>query len=95
MWFTTGACLRRFHDQGVVHADLNARNILISGDNRVYLIDFDRARIRAGARSLFQANLKRLQRSLQKFLSCEAMEQSWQYLQRGYQQIPPHAGEDQ
>ena len=86
MWYKTGACLRRFHDQGVVHADLNARNILISGDNSMYLIDFDRARIRAGARSLFEANLKRLRRSLQKFLSREALEQSWQYLQRGYHQ---------
>lgn len=95
MWLTTGACLRRFHDQGVVHADLNARNILIGGDNCVYLIDFDRARIRAGAQNLFEANLKRLHRSLQQFLGREALAQSWRYLQRGYQQAPRHPEEDQ
>ena len=86
MWISTGACIRRFHDHGLVHADLNARNILISGDNSVYLIDFDRARIRQGARSLFESNLKRLQRSLQKFLGPGPLEQSWQYLQRGYKE---------
>jgi 3-deoxy-D-manno-octulosonic acid kinase len=29
LWRATGACIRRFHEEGVVHADLNARNILI------------------------------------------------------------------
>jgi 3-deoxy-D-manno-octulosonic acid kinase len=36
--------LRSFFDAGVVHADLNARNILIDGAGRWYLIDFDKAR---------------------------------------------------
>ena len=46
IWQKTGACIRRFHDFGVIHADLNARNILVDGRQRVFLIDFDRARIR-------------------------------------------------
>ena len=88
MWMTTGACIRQFHDHSVVHADLNARNILVSGDNRVYLIDFDRARIRQGARTLFEANLKRLHRSLKKILEPGPLERGWQYLQRGYKEGP-------
>lgn len=89
MWHATGACIRTFHNHGVVHADLNARNILIGRENSVYLIDFDRARIRAGAGRLFEANLNRLQRSLQKFLSSRQVEQGWHYFQRGYMESPP------
>ena len=66
MWIATGACIRQFHDRGLVHADLNARNILVGSASTVYLIDFDRAQIRQGARNLFEANLRRLQRSLRK-----------------------------
>jgi 3-deoxy-D-manno-octulosonic acid kinase len=79
-----GACIRRFHDHGVIHADLNARNILITGDNRVYLIDFDRAQIRLGATSLFQASLGRLKRSLHKFLGEEQLDYGWRQLLHGY-----------
>ena len=97
MWIATGACIRNFHDHGLVHADLNARNILIGGDGSVYLIDFDRAQIRAGAQSLFEANLRRLKRSLQKFLETRALEQGWQFLMNGYnagpgEQAVPDAG---
>ena len=88
MWFSTGACIRRFHDHGVVHVDLNARNILIGGNNNIYLIDFDRARIRQGAHARFEANLKRLHRSLQKHLGPGQLEQGWRYLLRGYKQGP-------
>lgn len=84
MWIATGACIRHFHDHGLVHADLNARNILVGSENTVYLIDFDRAQIRPGARNLFEANLKRLQRSLRKILGPGQLEQDWKYLQRGY-----------
>jgi len=94
-WIATGTCIRRFHDHGLVHADLNARNILVGSESSVYLIDFDRARIRAGARNLFEANLKRLKRSLQKILDPVQLEQRWQYLQQGYKErpsTPPTAG---
>jgi hypothetical protein len=40
----TGETLRRMHEYGVYHADLNARNILVGGDG-VYVIDFDNARV--------------------------------------------------
>ncbi len=45
-WITIGRCLRSFHDLGVFHADLNAHNIMLAGDDSVYLIDFDRGRLR-------------------------------------------------
>ena len=87
-WHAAGACIRSFHDHGVMHADLNARNILITGDNRVFLIDFDQAQIRHGATKLFQANLGRLKRSLHKFLSEEQLDYGWQQLLHGYNADP-------
>jgi 3-deoxy-D-manno-octulosonic acid kinase len=86
-WDSTGAGIRRFHDFGVVHADLNARNILVGEGNAVYLIDFDRARIRGGDSRAFGSNLRRLHRSLQKFWpepSMEQMEPCWNMLLAGY-----------
>lgn len=65
-WRAIGKCVRRFHDAGVWHADLNAHNILVDGEARVYLIDFDRGRLRAQDAAWRNANLARLQRSLVK-----------------------------
>ena len=44
-WISIGRCIRRFHDLGVCHADLNAHNLLLSEES-VYLIDFDRCQLR-------------------------------------------------
>ncbi|MDR2214343.1 MAG: 3-deoxy-D-manno-octulosonic acid kinase [Nevskiaceae bacterium] len=64
-WAQIGRCIRRFHDYGLYHADLNAHNILLRGDEEVYLIDFDRCRLRDPG--LWRdANLARLYRSLTK-----------------------------
>ena len=60
-----GALVARFHREGVWHADLNAHNILVNPDG-LYLIDFDRGRLRAPHLSWQQANLDRLRRSLLK-----------------------------
>jgi len=90
-WRRIGRCIGRFHAAGVVHPDLNARNILLGeyGGSRddVYLVDFDRAFVRRDAHRLFQANLKRLYRSLAKTWPAgagEATETCWQQLMRGY-----------
>lgn len=61
-----GQTLARFHALGVYHADLNAHNILRDEHGKVWLLDFDRGRIRRPALSWQQANLARLQRSLKK-----------------------------
>jgi len=64
-WEDIGRCIRRFHDAGVWHADLNAHNILLGEEGGVYLIDFDRATLR-GPGAWTRGNLSRLERSLEK-----------------------------
>ena len=86
-WTAIGACIRRFHDEGVWHADLNARNILMGGDSQVFLIDFDRARFSPGEAVDGKGNLNRLKRSLVKFWPADesyAMREAWQNLMAGY-----------
>jgi 3-deoxy-D-manno-octulosonic acid kinase len=58
-----GALVARFHRAGVWHADLNAHNVLVAPAG-LYLVDFDRGRMRAQAPSWRMANLQRLRRSL-------------------------------
>ncbi|ALM50875.1 3-deoxy-D-manno-octulosonic acid kinase [Halomonas huangheensis] len=61
-----GRVIRRFHDHGLDHVDLNARNLLIDDQQAVWLIDLDRCRLRSPGRWR-QSNLERLQRSFQRF----------------------------
>ncbi|MGQ7845961.1 3-deoxy-D-manno-octulosonic acid kinase [Granulosicoccus sp. 3-233] len=70
-WKNAGDVIARMHAAGVLHADLNAHNILFDDAARVSLIDFDRARHRplpAGdpASGWCQANIDRLRRSILK-----------------------------
>jgi len=64
-WRAVGACIGRLHASGVHHADLNAHNLLLGDDGTVYVLDFDRGRIRPRG-AWEQAVLERLQRSLRK-----------------------------
>jgi 3-deoxy-D-manno-octulosonic acid kinase len=94
-WISIGRCIRRFHDFGVCHADLNARNVLV-GEERVYLIDFDRCRLRG--RGLWRdSNLVRLRRSLEKVTYSlprdRFTEADWHALLDGYRQAPAKAPE--
>ena len=87
LWRGTGRCIRKFHDFGLVHADLNARNILVDQNDRIYLIDLDRARIVKNSTAAFDANLKRLKRSLVKLWPATVqgeLENCWDQLQAGY-----------
>ena len=87
-WISIGRCIRRFHDFGVCHADLNAHNILLA-EEQVYLVDFDRSELR-GAGLWRDANLVRLRRSLEKLtwgLPSERFgEADWHGLLDGYRQ---------
>jgi len=86
-WREVGAMIRRFHDAGVVHADLNARNVLVAGGDAVHLVDFDRARISVGDSAAFRANLRRLRRSLDKLWPADRLallETGWAELQDAY-----------
>lgn len=88
LWSAVGMTIARFHRAGVVHADLNARNILVAGDDAIHLVDFDRARLAANDPSACRANLGRLRRSLDKLWpesAREDLEPSWADLRRGYQ----------
>ena len=87
IWQDTGRCIRRFHDAGLWHADLNARNILIDGNQEVHLIDFDRARLTPDKPVDGQNNLARLKRSLKKIGSHngdEFLSSAWAKLMEGY-----------
>lgn len=70
-WQNLGATLRRFHAFGVFHADLNAHNILIDGNEQWFVLDFDRGEIRAPG-DWQRGNLQRLQRSLRKLSAAQA-----------------------
>ena len=88
-WIGIGRCIRRFHDLGVCHADLNAHNLLLNEDAKVYLIDFDRCQLRR--EGLWRdGNLVRLRRSLEKVtygMPAERFgEADWHGLLDGYQQ---------
>ena len=61
-----GAMIKRFHQAGLDHVDLNARNILVDEAGKPWLIDLDRCRLRPPGK--WQAsNLQRLERSVVKF----------------------------
>lgn len=88
VWGATGACIRRFHDAGVHHADLNANNLLIAEQGtKVYLVDFDRCTVTPEKMIDGRSNLARLKRSLLKLWPAETastLEASWQALLDGY-----------
>jgi 3-deoxy-D-manno-octulosonic acid kinase len=64
-WVAVGKCLRRFHDAGVQHADLAANNIMLGEAGEVWVLDFDRGRLRRPG-PWRERVLKRLARSLAK-----------------------------
>lgn len=64
-WAAIGRTLRRFHDAGVQHADLNAHNIMLGAGGEVWLLDFDRGRLRDPG-PWRERTLDRLARSLGK-----------------------------
>jgi len=64
-WAAIGRCLRHFHDAGVQHADLNAQNIMLGEQREVWVLDFDRGRLRHPG-SWSRRVLDRLARSLAK-----------------------------
>lgn len=64
-WRNLGSELHRFHAAGVNHADLNAYNLQLGQDDKMYLLDFDRGKIMP-AGPWKQKNIARLHRSLRK-----------------------------
>ena len=66
LWKKVGACIRAFHQHGIYHHDLNAHNILIDNDEKIWLIDFDQGEQRKPQSQWQQENLSRLLRSFNK-----------------------------
>ena len=64
-WTAVGRCVGRLHARGVHHADLNAHNLLLGDGEAVYVLDFDRGRLRRRG-AWEQRVLARLRRSLHK-----------------------------
>jgi 3-deoxy-D-manno-octulosonic acid kinase len=87
VWREIGACIRRFHDAGACHADLNAHNILLDKHGKVFVVDFDRGSRRSPG-PWRVANLARLKRSLLKIcrgLPADRLEsRTWSALAEGY-----------
>ena len=97
-WSAVGSTIAAFHRQGVHHADLNARNILIAdaaesvSAPRMYLLDFDRGRLRPRGAWERQV-LARLRRSLEKVRrersGVDFTDTQWEWLLAGYgAQVP-------
>ena len=62
-----GKCISKFFKAGVLHTDLNIRNILINDKNEVCLIDFDKCFIKPNlSKEQEQQMLSRLLRSFKK-----------------------------
>lgn len=87
-WIAIGRTIRRFHDAGVHHADLNAHNILLT-PQQVYLIDFDRGTLRKRG-WWADTTLVRLYRSLEKVTLLDApdsfTDEDWHGLLAGYRE---------
>ncbi|MDJ0700244.1 MAG: 3-deoxy-D-manno-octulosonic acid kinase [Woeseiaceae bacterium] len=86
-WTLLGASVHQFHEAGVYHADMNAYNLQIDANERLWMLDFDRGRLRqAGAWK--QETLNRLHRSLQKIRSLNPRlhygEPDWEAFLQGY-----------
>jgi len=86
-WVAIGRCIRRFHQAGICHADLNAHNVLLDAADAIYLIDFDRGtRRESGAWA--SANLARLKRSLDKLSGEGGFDlTAWGALLEGYARL--------
>ena len=86
-WRAIGAMLASFHRHHVFHADLNAHNIQVGRDGRLFLLDFDRGRIMNASGSWSDRNLQRLRRSLDKITRLDGAhfdDADWRSLLDGY-----------
>ena len=94
VWHATGAAIARLHGHGIDHTDLNCHNLLLDGQDQVWLIDFDKCGRRA-AGPWREGNLQRLLRSLRKESArrpgFQWHEEDWAALLAGYRSVPQPA----
>lgn len=87
LWHGIGNVIAQFHRQRIDHADLNAHNIQIGSNDGIFILDFDRGRVRSSPGRWMRSNLKRLRRSLRKISrNSEPLfsDQEWDWLVKGY-----------
>ena len=86
-WSALGQAVRQLHDHQVYHADLNCHNLMLDGEGRAWIVDFDKCEFREGA-MWKQQNLDRLLRSLRKELRLDPgfrwHDRDWQSFLSGY-----------
>ena len=88
-WQAIGNMIRKMHDLGICHTDLNAHNILVQQQNneqKVWLLDFDKCGEKSG-NSWKQGNLERLKRSFLKEverMGISFTDENWDWLMAGY-----------
>ena len=87
-WQAVGSLIARLHQAGAYHSDLNAHNLLLDGDDQIWVIDFDKCGLRA--HGPWQAEmLARLLRSLRKESGLHPQffwrEADWSWVLAGYQ----------
>ena len=95
VWAGIGRCIATFHRAQVFHADLNAHNLQIDGANRIFLLDFDRGRVRTDSSDWRGANLARLHRSFIKISrptgtangGVQFSDREWTWLRDGYASV--------
>lgn len=78
-----GAMIQRFHQAGLDHVDLNARNILVDSAGTPWLIDLDRCRLRPDGKWTSR-NLARLASSVAKFSSPAEVATVMSHIHDGY-----------
>ena len=86
-WERLGASIQGFHARGVYHADMNAYNLQIDASDRLWMLDFDRGRLRPPG-TWQQRTLNRLHRSLLKIKTLDPglhfRARDWEVLIDGY-----------
>lgn len=81
-----GLEIKKMHQAGVNHTDLNIHNILIDNNAKVWIIDFDKCSISPGHKWK-SGNIARLYRSFKKELTNKNIhfqESNWEYLLKAY-----------
>jgi len=86
LYYNIGREIRKMHDTGVNHTDLNIHNILVDEEQKVWIIDFDKCCVQEGDNWKW-SNIDRLKRSFmkeQKKRNIQWTMAEWPSLMKGY-----------
>jgi 3-deoxy-D-manno-octulosonic acid kinase len=87
-WNEIGQVIKRFHNHGIYHSDLNCHNIMIDNQHKVWVIDFDKCEQKKPNQDWMKSNIDRLKRSIgkesNKHSNFHVSEELWQAFLEGY-----------